>query len=179
MENRQEEGVHREGRAPAPPARWVRWLQRTPGGNLCAQWWLLALAMSVMPLALPPSAQRSVLGVTGAIVFLSWLGYPLLLVFQTPSAHPSRRVRLATLTTVGVILGALGLGATNHAPWLSLVGFLAMIVLFTLGAHVLGVAEHRAGRYQPLNSFWAVVAMLYLPVGVIYVHNRWRRVTAA
>jgi hypothetical protein len=107
----------------------------------------------------------------------AWWGYPLLLVFATPAAQASRAVRR---TAIGVCVTlALALGAGQYgSPIAAVGGFVCVIVLFSIGAHVLGLAEHRSGRYRPLNSFWAVLAMLFFPVGGICVHNRWRAVSS-
>jgi hypothetical protein len=82
---------------------------------------------------------------------------------------------MAVLTVI-VFIVMLGVGSQLNSVVLAVPGFVSLIFLFSIGAHVLGTAEHRLGLYGPLGSFLAVAAMFYWPIGGIYVQNRLRRV---
>jgi hypothetical protein len=113
---------------------------------------------------LPDPFGRSLAGATGLVLFASWMGYPLILVFATPFASPTRAVRRTAVATALTLVACLVIGSRVDSIALSLAGFAAVVFLCTIGAHVLGTAEHRLGLYRPLQSFLAVLAMLYWPI---------------
>jgi len=147
------------------------------GWRVVGAWWLIFLPGASFA-AICPEPLRTVLsGVTAFILFVSWVvGYPLMLVFFTPHARPSRSVRVTAVLTVVFVGAMLVIGSRLDSGIMAVLGFLALIFLFSVAAHVLGTAEHRLGLYGPLGSFLAVAAMLYWPIAGIYVQNRLRRV---
>jgi hypothetical protein len=149
------------------------------GRRVVGAWWLIGIFGSVLAALLPEPLRTLVSGITVFILFASWVvGYPLMLVFFTPHASPSRSVRATAAVTAALVVVALVIGGRTDSGICAVLGLVSLIFLFSIGAHVLGTAEHRLGLYGPLDSFFAVAAMLYWPIGGIYVQNRLRRLAA-
>jgi hypothetical protein len=108
-----------------------------------------------------------------------WLGYPLLLVYCTPGSNSSLGSRLGAPLALLVLLAAILLeGSAWDWPGGEYVAFSSWALLAFLGAAALRRGESRLGHVQ-VNGFLTTLALLCFPVGGAYVHDRFRRVTAA
>ena len=85
-------------------------------------------------------------------------------------------MRVTAALTVAFFVAILAIGSHTDSGVCAVLGFVSLIFLFSIGAHVLGTAEHRLGLYGPVDSFVAVVAIYCWPIGGVYIQNRLRRV---
>ena len=165
------------GRAKRLMASVMRRFASLSGRRVVGAWWLFGLLGASLAALCPEPLRTVVSGIVAFILFASWIfGYPLMLVFFTPHARPSRSVRVTAALTVAFFVAILAIGSHTDSGVCAVLGFVSLIFLFSIGAHVLGTAEHRLGLYGPVDSFFAVVAIYCWPIGGVYIQNRLRRV---